>query len=343
MLPRELPLEPRATVMDVLRRRARLVGSRTTIGRQYLGLVRGVVSPYETRADMGLHYGDPPVEEARYEKSRSGWSDGQLLLRWAATRLVSLRRRGSAPAPVVEQHFVVSARIDALGTDQAIARIVAWLRARESRCVLFVHPHALNLASSDATLRADLAAADLVLPDGIGIRVAGTLLGLRFPANVNGTDLVPELLIELSAERLPVALIGGAPGIAEAAAARWHSRTGVTVVGAWDGFRTPEEYREIAASVARAGPCLVLVGMGSPTQERFARQYLEGLPGVVAMTVGGLFDFESGTKPRAPLAVRELGLEWAWRLVHEPRRLGKRYILGNPEFLLRAMKQRVAG
>jgi N-acetylglucosaminyldiphosphoundecaprenol N-acetyl-beta-D-mannosaminyltransferase len=342
MLPREIPLEPRASMMDVLRRRARLVGSRTTIGRQYLGLVRGVVSPYETRADMGLHYGDPPVEEARYERSRSRWSDGQLLLRWAATRIVSLRRRGE-DAPVGDQHFVVSARIDALGTDQAIARVVAWLRAGESRCVLFVHPHALNLASGDPTLRADLAAADLVLPDGIGIRVAGTLLGLRFPANVNGTDLVPELLVELSAERLPVALIGGAPGIAEGAAARWQSRTGVTVVGAWDGFRTPEEYRAIASTVARAGPCLVLVGMGSPTQERFARDYLEGLPGIVAMTVGGLFDFVSGTKPRAPLPVRELGLEWAWRLVHEPRRLGKRYLLGNPEFLLRAMKQRLVG
>jgi len=340
MLPREVPLEPRAKWGDVLRGSARVVGSRTTVGRQYLDLKRGVVSPYETRAALGLLYGDPAVEEARYERTRSISGDAQLLARWLLGRVAS-RVRGRQPPREEARPFVVSTHVAAIDTDQAIKRVVGWLRDGESRQVFFVHPHALNIASRDDTLRANLASGDLVLADGVGVRLAAAILGLRLPANLNGTDLVPELLLELSAERVPVALVGGAPGVAERAAAHWAARTGVRVVGAWNGFATSEEYRAMTDAVAQAAPCLVLVGMGSPRQEQFARHHFQGVAGVVAMTVGGLFDFVGGGKARAPLPVREMGLEWAWRLALEPRRLGRRYILGNPEFVLRAIKQRL--
>ena len=99
----------------------------------------------------------------------------------------------------------------------------------------------------------------------------------------------------------------------------------------------------MSEQLRKAGPCVVMVALGSPRQERFVLRYLAKLPNVVAITVGGLFDFASGAKPRAPLAVRELGMEWAWRLAHEPRRLGRRYLLGNPEFLARAAFQRARG
>lgn len=336
--PRDLPMEPRAPLVDVLRGRARFVGSRTAVGRHDLGLSHGVVSPYEVRAAVGLRYGDPPIEEARYEATRSAVSDASLLARWLLTRAASTRRAHEPPAG---RPFVVSSRIDPIDTHAALAKILGWLRARESRHAYFVHPHALNLASNDRALRDALDAADLVLPDGIGIRVAAAILGLRLPANVNGTDLVPELLLELAAERFRVGLIGGAPGVAAKTAETWQRRTGVAVAGVWDGFRSPDEYREAVRALERAAPCVVLVGMGSPLQERFASTYLVGRPGLVTITVGGLFDFESGGKPRAPLAVREVGLEWLWRLAHEPRRLGKRYVVGNPEFLLRALRQKM--
>jgi N-acetylglucosaminyldiphosphoundecaprenol N-acetyl-beta-D-mannosaminyltransferase len=81
--------------------------------------------------------------------------------------------------------------------------------------------------------------------------------------------------------------------------------------------------------------------MGSPIQERFAWEHLAHIPTATVITVGGLFDFFSGRVPRAPLAWRELGLEWLFRLVQEPRRLAKRYLVGNPLFLLLALKQRL--
>lgn len=338
MRPREMPFTPRATLGDVLARRARVIGSRTRVGRDDLGLVPGVISPYEAREAMGLRYGDPPIEEARHERARTRLGDVSLFARWALTRFAK-----QTPLPDTRgdgRPYIVAARLDAIGTDDAIARIVGWIHDRRGGSVFFVHPHALNLAARDSTFRAELARGGLVLPDGIGLRVASSILGKKLPANVNGTDLVPELLVELAADRVPIALVGGAPGIAVRAGEAWRARTGVEVVATWDGYQDDATYRAMAAQLRSGGPCVVLVALGSPRQERFALRYLADLPNVVAITVGGLFDFASGEKRRAPLAVRELGLEWAWRLAHEPRRLGRRYLVGNPEFLARAAFQR---
>jgi N-acetylglucosaminyldiphosphoundecaprenol N-acetyl-beta-D-mannosaminyltransferase len=265
-----------------------------------------MVSPYEARAAMGLRYGDPPVEEARYERGRSAVGDAAMLLRWLAAR-VSHRAAAAAPAERGDRDarpFIVSSRVDAVDTHEAVATIVSWVRRREPGQVFFVHPHALNLAAHDETLRADIAGARLVLPDGIGIRIAAAILGVPLPANVNGTDLVPELLLELAADRIPIALIGGAPGVAQRAADTWHRKTRVPIAGVWDGFGTPAQYRDAARTLVGIAPCVVFIGMGSPKQERFTREYFSDTPGVVAVTVGGLFDFESGSKPRAPLNQR---------------------------------------
>ena len=339
MRPREVPLEPRAAVADLLRGRARVVGSRTAVGRHDLGLEPGLISPYEVRVALGLRYGDPPIEEARYERGRTRFGDAGTVLRWAVARLFASSERSD----VLVRPFIVATRVDPVDTLDALERIQDWLRHGKSGVVFFVHPHALNLASSDATLRRDLACADLVLPDGVGLRVAATLLRTPLPANVNGTDLVPELLLELAADHVPIALIGGAPGVTKKAAEAWRRVAPFELLGTWDGFQTPEVYEEVMAEIERRAPCLVLVGFGTPLQERFVMRHLAGRRGVVAMTVGGLFDFASGDKPRAPLAWRELGIEWVWRLVHEPRRLGGRYLIGNPEFVIRALLQRVRG
>jgi N-acetylglucosaminyldiphosphoundecaprenol N-acetyl-beta-D-mannosaminyltransferase len=341
MRPREIPFAPRASIADVLARRARIIGSRTHVGRDDLGLVPGVISPYEVRLAMGLRYGDPPIEEARHERARTRRGDLALLARWAVTRLLKREAPPSDPSGV--RPFVVAAHVDAIGTDDAIARIVGWLRERRGGSVFFVHPHALNLAARSTSFREELARGTLVLPDGVGLRVASSILGEKLPANVNGTDLVPELLVELAADRIPVALVGGAPGVASRAGAAWKARTGVDVAAMWDGYQDEATYLAMREQLRGAGPCVVLVALGSPNQERFVLRYLADLSNVVAITVGGLFDFASGEKPRAPLAVRELGLEWAWRLAHEPRRLGRRYLLGNPEFLARAAVQRACG
>lgn len=335
MQPRDIPLEPRASLGEVVAGRARIVGSRTKVGRLDLGLPPGVISPYEVRARMGLRYGDPPIEEARYHQRRTRLADAAILARWAFVQLMP--QPAGVTATTVQ---VLSAKVDSLDTAHVISTVMGWLAEGRGGKVFFVHPHALNVAQRDEQLRQDLDNADLVLPDGIGIRIAAHMLGAALPANVNGTDLVPELLSQLAADRVRVALIGGAPGIAARACETWQKRSPFPVAGIWDGYQSEAQYEAIASEIAREGPVLVLIGFGSPLQERFACKYFADHPKVVCITVGGLFDFAAGAKPRAPLAWRELGLEWVWRLVHEPKRLGRRYLLGNPEFLLRVLLQR---
>jgi N-acetylglucosaminyldiphosphoundecaprenol N-acetyl-beta-D-mannosaminyltransferase len=342
VLPRDLPLEPRARLADVVAGRARLVGARTRIGRRDLGLPPGVISPYEARERIGLRYGDPPIEEARHERGRSRMGDAAVVARWALSHAWTVRARALGDRPGSEPLHVLGVRIDPLDTGEVVDRVRGWLRAGRRAVVCFVHAHALNLAARDPLLRADLAAAELVVPDGLGLRVAAALLGRGLRANVNGTDLVPELLLHLGADGVPVALVGAAPGIAQRAADAWRARAAFDLVGAWDGFRTDPEYEAIARTIGSCAPALVLVGLGSPLQERFVRRFLAERRGLVALTVGGLFDFAAAAQPRAPLAWREMGAEWIWRLAHEPLRLGRRYLFGNPEFLIRVLAQRLS-
>jgi N-acetylglucosaminyldiphosphoundecaprenol N-acetyl-beta-D-mannosaminyltransferase len=342
MQPRDLPMEPRAALGQVVLGKARLVGARTRVGRRDLGLVPGVVSPYELRSLMGLRYGDPPIEEARYERQRTRLADAELLARWTLVRLLTGRQAGTAREENGRVDLL-GCPMDAIDTTEAVRRIQGWLLQGRSARVFFAHAHALNVAVRDSQLRADFRNADLVLPDGIGVRLGAAAVGHPLPANVNGTDLVPELLHWVATEDMHVALIGGEAGIASRAAARWQLGAPFRLVGAWDGFRSPQQYSDIASRISQHAPVVVLIGFGSPLQERFAYRFFGAYPGVVCISVGGLFDFASGAKPRAPLAWRELGAEWLWRLVHEPQRLGKRYLLGNPRFLARVVAQRLRG
>ncbi|MBI5534513.1 MAG: WecB/TagA/CpsF family glycosyltransferase [Deltaproteobacteria bacterium] len=341
MLPRDLPMEPRASLADVAAGRASLIGARTRIARRDFGVRAGVISPYETRARLGLRYGDPPIEEARYERARSKARDAGVLVRWALSHLMAWHTPSAAAAKPASPIELLSVRIDPLDTIEVIDRIRGWLHERRSATVCFVHAHALNLSARDATMREDLQAADLVLPDGVGVRLGAWMQGRGLPANVNGTDLVPELLLQLAADRIPVALIGAAPGVAERAARNWRAKANFELVGVWDGYRSDTEYREAYKEISAHRPAVVLLGFGSPLQERHARSFSVEQDGLVVITVGGLFDFAAHAVPRAPLAWRELGLEWVWRLAHEPRRLARRYLLGNPEFLARMAMQRM--
>lgn len=324
------PLLPRATLPELLQGSARLVGSRLDPG-----LPRGLISPVEARVAMGIPYGDLASEErARLE---------QLEPRAAARFLASaalaaaLAPRGEAP----ERPAVLGVQVDNLTVDGALDAIFAGAPQGRARVIHFVHPHALNLASEDAALRAHLARADLVLPDGVGLRVAGLILGFSLRDNLNGTDLLPLLCARALREGRPLALVGAAPGVAEDCAARLRAaHPGLEIPVVAHGFLDDDALAALLPRIAGLARPLVLVAMGSPLQEAWIWRHLAGISGATALSVGGLFDFFSGRAPRAPWAWRELGLEWLFRLTHEPRRLARRYLVGNPLFLLRVAAQR---
>lgn len=248
------------------------------------------------------------------------------------------RSRGSSAA--VELFGI---RVNATTTRAVIDRIID-PDASGARCVCFVNAECLNLACREAGYAQVLKEASLRLPDGIGVRLAASARGQAFPENVNGTDLFPRLCKSIEGGEESLFLLGGRPGTAEAVR-RWISRSfpGTRVAGTQHGYFDDSDSAGIAARISESGATILLTALGAPKQELWNARWA-GAAGVrVALGVGGLFDFYSGRLPRAPQWMRQLGLEWAFRLVQEPRRLWRRYLLGNALFLFRVLRARWEG
>ena len=289
---------------------------------------------------MGIPYGALDEEERAYLASaqRSPRSDAGVLARSAVAHALA-PPGGARP---LDHPFVVAARVHNLTIDDALDAIFQSPDAGHARMVCFVHPHALNLATFRRSYARLLAQADLVLPDGIGVRVGAAMLGVAMRHNLNGTDMLPCLCAEAIRRDVPMVLVGAAEGVAERCADNLRAdHPGLRIPVVHHGFVDDDESAQLAASIRALGRCLVLVGMGSPRQEQWAWRWLRELPEATVLTVGGLFDFFSGDVQRAPVAWRELGLEWLWRLGSEPRRLAARYLLGNPLFLGLTLAQRL--
>jgi N-acetylglucosaminyldiphosphoundecaprenol N-acetyl-beta-D-mannosaminyltransferase len=318
---------------DVLLGRARLVGARHSTRA-----TPGWISPADARARLGLAYDDPARIEEMYERGRSWRSDLAVCARSVLARAIP----GGGVGPTPPRLRVGSVQIDNLSVEEAVAAVCAPPPEMRARLIHFVHAHALDVAARDAAVRRQLAAADLVLGDGVGLRIAAAMLGARLRANVNGTDLFPRMLQELEARGTRVALVGGAPGVAARCAA-WIGakapRLEVALVAS--GFVSDGESVALAEQLRALAPCVLLVGMGTPLQERWVWRHVASIPRLTAITVGGLFDYYAGVVRRAPVAWREVGLEWLYRLAQEPRRLARRNLLGHPAFLARVAVQRL--
>ena len=327
-------LLPRARLSEVLRGDASLVGSRCDPRRR-----PGLVSPVEARQAMGLSYEDLSEAERAYleDPERTLRADAGVATRAAIAAVFSPGAGGAE----VERAEIVSATVDNVSVEEAIERVLETAPADHARLVFFVHAHALNLARFDGELRQLYRRADTIFPDGIGIRIAARILGVALRANVNGTDLLPLLCRTASERGVPLVLVGGAPGVAQdCARALIDAEPELQIPLISPGYLDASDIDVLRGEIAAVGRSVVLVGMGTPVQERFAFEHLRDLPNVTVLTVGGLFDFYSGRIPRAPIRYRELGLEWLWRLRQEPGRLSKRYILGNPLFLALALEQK---
>lgn len=261
--------------------------------------------------------------------ARFGWSGAVDLFDSVYRRVLgrSVRRIG----PV---------RIDVLDRDSATSAILDSADRGEPRLVTFCNAHTVNLAGRCPKLRSALEAAT-VLNDGIGLDIASrALFGTSFPQNLNGTDFVPHVLAS-AGKPLRVYLVGGAPEVAEGAARELMRRSpGIRIVGTTHGYFDDAQSAAIVADIRRTGANLVLVAMGQPRQEIWAAQHFREIGGPT-ICVGALLDFLAGRVPRAPVWIRERRIEWAFRLLKEPRRLAGRYVIGNATFLARTMGQKL--
>ena len=221
---------------------------------------------------------------------------------------------------------------------EAVGRIRGLIATGRPHQVVLANAHTLNLACDDPAYRGLLRDADLVLRDGAGIELAARLARSHAGHNFVGTDFVPGLLGALGPAEVRVFLFGGHPGVTEQAA-RELARRGrhVRIVGAVPGYGA---FERVVQQVRAARPHILLVALGNPLQEQWIDEHLAQLGVPVSIGVGGLFDYLAGRVPRAPRWMLRLRVEWLFRLVVEPRRLWRRYVMGNPRFVWRLIASR---
>ncbi|WP_373096453.1 WecB/TagA/CpsF family glycosyltransferase [Zhongshania sp.] len=231
---------------------------------------------------------------------------------------------------------VFGVEINNVTMNDALATIADSITKRAQKTVFFANAHTLNLAYENANFRELLNKVDYLLPDGSGIEVACRHAGIRRKGNINGTDMLPLLCEQLAASGKSIYMLGGEEGIAKSAMANMKKRyPALRVAGTKNGFFDKNSCADVVADINQSQADIVLVGMGQPLQEQWVAEYRDQLETPVVMAVGGLFDFYAEKVSRAPLWLRELGMEWTWRLIQEPGRMWKRYIIGNPLFLIR--------
>jgi N-acetylglucosaminyldiphosphoundecaprenol N-acetyl-beta-D-mannosaminyltransferase len=213
------------------------------------------------------------------------------------------------------------------------------LQAKQQTHVVTLNPEMVLLDKTQQT--ASLHAAELYVADGVGIVwAARKLLGKdvdRYP----GVDLAHDIMVKLADVKGRVFLLGSAPGVADAAAAKLTSDLpGLTIAGTRDGYFAPGGDAEVADQIRQSGADLLLVGMGCPRQEGFIAMQRDTLGVPVMIGVGGALDVFAGLKKRAPRWVQQIGMEWAWRGLSEPARLKRQLAL--PRFAALVMSSRRA-
>lgn len=297
----------------------------------------GLLSLWWLRKRANIAYSSEVDLDVEYVETNTLWGDFGI-----AVRAIPAAFLGGSVGSAPQELRFLGVRIDNLTMAEAATQIVSLTQTGVPAQICFVNADCVNIAFKDAQYRATLAEANMVLADGIGVRVAGTIFNQHIRENINGTDMFPYLCAAAEAAGKSVYLLGGRPGVPETAAA-WMSERypRLRIAGARHGYFSADEELLVIHEVAAAHADILLVAFGAPRQDNWIAKHKAALGIHVAIGVGGLLDFYAGRIPRAPIWVRELGMEWFFRFCQEPRRMWRRYFVGNAIFLYRVFRERM--
>lgn len=244
--------------------------------------------------------------------------------------------------PVFPHVSILGVKVD----DVSSAELVCFIKAAISECkkvtVSYVNIHALNIAYSDPIFRKYVNNSELTFCDGFGVKLGMQLIGQPFNSRLTPPDFMDMLAHAFSDPGYKMFFLGARPGIAQDAANQLKARYPGLVIGAHHGYfdksKDSPENRDVIEKINTFRPNLLAVGFGMPLQEKWIAENFDDLEINVAFPVGALFDYLSGRIVRAPRWMTDNGFEWLGRLVIEPQRLWKRYIIGNPLFFWRIIK-----
>ncbi len=242
-----------------------------------------------------------------------------------------------------EWRDILGVSVAVVSMEEALTLLVRRVERKQFLPLAFLNANNANIAGKNPALIKAFAQF-LVLADGVGVDLASLALhGAMFPENLNGTDLVPRLLHRIE-RPLKVALIGARREVAECARDAFQAmcpQHKVSVIS--DGYFKAADEPRILDQLAAERPDILLVAMGVPRQETWIVDKIGPEHCTVPIAVGALFDIFTGTVPRAPQWMLHLRIEWLYRLWREPKRLWRRYIIGNPVFMASLVKAWLRG
>ena len=216
---------------------------------------------------------------------------------------------------------VLGVKIDELSLEQVLAKIRSFLKEKKLHQIATVNPEFILAAQKNSDFKKILNDVDLSVPDGVGLKFAGWVSGQKIGKRITGIDLTWELAKIASDNDYSMFLLGAGDGVAQKAADKMKQKyPNLKIAGCYAG--TPDE-EGIINKINNAHADILLVAFGAPKQDKFIYDNKNRLNVKIAMGVGGTFDYISEIIPRAPKWIRSLGLEWFYRLIRQPSRLGR--------------------
>lgn len=231
--------------------------------------------------------------------------------------------------------------IDVLDEAQTINLVETYIKTRTPLHLMGVNADKINAAQEDPRLREIVNSCGVINADGASVVLASRYLKKPLPERVAGIDLMMKLVALSEEKHYKVYLLGAKQAVVEETAKRLREQfPALELVGFRNGYFQDEDWPAMSAELKRLQPDLIFIGITSPLKENLIEYFQnDGCAGVF-MGVGGSFDVISGSIPRAPLWMQKCGLEWLFRVMQEPKRLFKRYFLGNFQFINRIIKEK---
>ncbi len=231
---------------------------------------------------------------------------------------------------------ILGVNVDKVTFDEALSKAEALLESDGASAIFTPNPEIIMLACEDAEMMGILNSADLCTADGIGVVYGAKILKQPVPERVAGFDLTCALLEKLSKKGYGVFLFGAKPGVADMAKAKLEEKyPGILISGTRNGYFRPEDEEKIVEEINSSGAKLLLVCLGAPKQEKWIAAHRDKLSVNLCMGVGGTLDVIAGVTQRAPEIFIKLNLEWAYRILKNPSRIGR--FMALPKFALRVI------
>lgn len=314
---------------SILQRKIFLVGTNLYHKTSDIDATPGLISLYGSRSFIGIAHLSVEDTDHEYLQQTSVWYDFKLCIRFLFASVFSSTKTSYLP-----RLDLMDVRFMNMTMKHTVELIKTNVEKRKKSNIYFINADTLNKAYKNKSLHMVLNKTPYVFPDGIGIKIACNMMNMPLKENINGTDMFPFICKMAEKEGMKIFLYGAKDSVAEKMKRKVLTQfPNLKIVGAINGYDLND--KEVVNMINYSEADIVFVAKGAPLQEQWINTHSNQIVAPVILGVGGLFDFYSGNIPRAPMWMREIGLEWIYRLMQEPKRMWKRYILGNPLFLIR--------